>query len=193
MSFVLAVDGVIQSYPYSVQQLKADNPTVSYPRNMDDEALATHDVYPVELLEAPAIDAETEVVEKNAAPLFNGVGWQLGWTVSPKYVEYTDENGTVVTVQDQIDAAAAEKIASQRASTSISMRQCRLQLLAENKLTDVEAAIAALPESDQAAAQIEWEYAANVDRISPLVAVMASSLSLNDEQVDTMFASAALL
>jgi hypothetical protein len=193
MSFVLAVDGVIQSYPYSVQQLKADNPTVSYPRNMDDEALATHDVYPVELLEAPAIDAETEVLEKNAAPLFNGVGWQIGWTVSSKYVEYTDENGTVVTVQDQIDAAAAEKIASQRASTSISMRQCRLQLLSENKLTDVEAAIAALPASDQAAAQIEWEYAANVDRISPLVAVMASALSLNDEQVDTMFASAVLL
>ena len=193
MSFVLAVDGVIQSYPYSVQQLKADNPTVSYPRNMNNEALATHDVYPVELLEAPAVDAETEVAEKNAAPLFNGVGWQLGWTVNPKYVEYTDESGTVVTVQDQIDAAAAERIASQRASTSVSMRQCRLQLLSENKLSDVETAIAALPSPDQEAAQIEWEYAANVERISPLVAVMGATLSLNDEQIDTMFASAALL
>lgn len=172
-------------------QLIADNPNTSLPKTWEESTLDFLGVDPVLATPKPTLgDYEVAVA---ADPVFVGGSWVEAWTVQPMFAEYTDESGTVVTVQDQIDAAEEQRLAKMRASTSISMRQCRLQLLAENKLTDVEAAIAALPESDQAAAQIEWEYAANVDRISPLVTVMASSLSLNDEQVDTMFASAALL
>ena len=50
---------------------------------------------------------------------------------------------------------------------SVTMRQARLALLGAGLLDDVDAALAAIPDATQRrAAQIEWEYAATVERIS---------------------------
>lgn len=77
---------------------------------------------------------------------------------------------------------------------SITMRQCRLQLLAIGLLDSVDAAIAAIPDAIQRrAAQIEWEYAATVERNSPWVQNLAVALGLNDAQLDSLFAEAAKL
>ena len=43
------------------------------------------------------------------------------------------------------------------------------------------------------AARIEWEYAATVDRDSPLVAGLVATLGLTDAQLDALFAAAAAL
>ena len=76
---------------------------------------------------------------------------------------------------------------------SITMRQCRLQLLAIGKLADVDAAIDALPEPDKSAAQVEWEYAANVERDAPLIGALGHALGLDDVQMDDLFIEAAQL
>lgn len=77
---------------------------------------------------------------------------------------------------------------------SISMRQCRLQLLAENMLDDVNAAIAAIPdEMQRKTAEIEWEYATTVERSSPWVEQLGSALGLSDSQLDKLFIDAAIL
>lgn len=75
--------------------------------------------------------------------------------------------------------------------TTITMRQCRLQLLTINKLADVDAAIASLPEPEKSAAQIEWEYTATVERDSPLISQLGPALGLDDEQLDALFSEAA--
>lgn len=75
----------------------------------------------------------------------------------------------------------------------ITMRQCRLQLLADGLLDDVDAAIAAMPSPQKEAAEIEWEYSAVVQRTSPLIAGLAPALGLDDSDVDQLFISAALL
>lgn len=80
-----------------------------------------------------------------------------------------------------------------RVPQSITMRQCRLQLLAIGKLADVDAAIAALPEPAKSAAQIEWEYAATVERNSPLISQLGPALELDDEQLDALFRQAVTL
>lgn len=80
-----------------------------------------------------------------------------------------------------------------RVPQSITMRQCRLQLLAIGKLADVDAAIAALPEPAKSAAQIEWEYAATVERDSPLISQLGPALGLDDEQLDALFRQAVTL
>lgn len=70
---------------------------------------------------------------------------------------------------------------------SITMRQTRLALLAAGKLADVETAIAAMPEPQRTAAQIEWEYAATVERASPLIAQLGAALGLDEAALDEMF------
>ncbi len=80
-----------------------------------------------------------------------------------------------------------------RVPRSITMRQCRLQLLAINKLADVDVAIASLPEPAKSAVQIEWEYAATVERNSPLIAQLGLGLGLDNEQLDALFRQAVTL
>lgn len=91
-------------------------------------------------------------------------------------------------------ALDAATIAARYAATipaSVSMRQARLALLGAGLLSGVNAAIAAIPGAQGDAARIEWEYAQEVRRDSPLIALLMPSLGLTSEQVDAMFVAAA--
>lgn len=70
---------------------------------------------------------------------------------------------------------------------SVTMRQARLALLAVDLLDDVEAAVA----SQGRAAQIEWEYATDVQRTHPLIAAVQAAKGLTDADVDQLFLAAA--
>lgn len=77
---------------------------------------------------------------------------------------------------------------------SVTMRQARLVLLAADLLDDVDAAIAAIPDAThRKAAQIEWEFAATVDRQSPFTQQLAAGLGLDDAALDALFTEAATL
>lgn len=69
----------------------------------------------------------------------------------------------------------------------VTMRQARLALLSVNLLDDVEAAVAAAGR----AAQIEWEYATEVQRTHPLIAAVQQAQGLSDAQIDALFVAAA--
>lgn len=71
---------------------------------------------------------------------------------------------------------------------SITMRQARLQLLDDGLLDEVEAFV-----SQDRKWQIEWEYANEVERTSPLIEAIKVSLGLTDEQIDTTFIEASKL
>lgn len=72
---------------------------------------------------------------------------------------------------------------------SVTMRQARLALLGAGLLDDVEAVISAAGR----VAQIEWEYAAVVDRSNPAVAAVQQQQALTDAQIDALFREAAKL
>ena len=71
----------------------------------------------------------------------------------------------------------------------VTMRQARLALLSAGLLDDVEMVIAAAGR----AAQLEWEYAAVVDRSNPAVAAVQQQHGLTDVQIDDLFREAARL
>ena len=71
----------------------------------------------------------------------------------------------------------------------VTMRQARLALLSAGLLDDVELVIAAAGR----AAQLEWEYAAVVERSNPAVAAVQQQESLSDAQIDDLFREAAKL
>lgn len=73
--------------------------------------------------------------------------------------------------------------------SSISMRQCRLQLLADGVLSTINSAVSSLSE----AAQIEWEYATEVQRSNPLVPALQAVLSWDNDRADQFYAEASQL
>lgn len=73
---------------------------------------------------------------------------------------------------------------------TVSPRQARLALLGIGLLDTVETALKALPGTQGRAALIDWEYATEVQRDSPLISALAPALGLTDEQVDDLFRAA---
>ena len=71
----------------------------------------------------------------------------------------------------------------------VTMRQARLALLSAGLLDDVEMVIATAGRE----AQLEWEYAAVVDRSGPAVAIVQQQKALTDAQIDGLFREAAKL
>lgn len=70
---------------------------------------------------------------------------------------------------------------------TVTQRQARLALLSAGKLAAVEEAIAAMPEPDRSVAQVEWTYAATVNRNSPLVAKLIAAINLSESETDDLF------
>lgn len=73
---------------------------------------------------------------------------------------------------------------------AVTARQARLALLGAGVLASVDQALAAIPGAAGDAARIEWEYALEIRRDSPLIAALAPALALSDEQVDDLFRAA---
>lgn len=73
----------------------------------------------------------------------------------------------------------------------VTMRQARLALLGAGLLAQVNTAVANMPGTEGDAARIEWEYAQEVHRDSPLVATLSVALGLTDETLDNLFKVAA--
>ena len=71
----------------------------------------------------------------------------------------------------------------------VTMRQARLALLGAGLLDDVEMVIAAAGRAEQ----LEWEYAAVVDRSGPIVAIVQQQKALTDTYIDDLFREAAKL
>lgn len=73
--------------------------------------------------------------------------------------------------------------------TSVSMRQARLQLAVLGSYQTVNQAVTSMGEL----AQIEWEYAATVDRGNLLTAAMVALLGWTEQQTDEYFIAASQL
>ena len=67
--------------------------------------------------------------------------------------------------------------------TTVTMRQARLALLGAGLLDTVNAGMAGMSQ----AAQIEWEFASEVQRSNPLIGAMGAALGMTDAQLDDLF------
>lgn len=71
---------------------------------------------------------------------------------------------------------------------SVTMRQARLALLEAGHYSSVQTAINAIEDTIiRQASQIEWEYAATVDRDSSFTQGMANALGLTEQDMDNLF------
>jgi len=69
-----------QPQPYSIVQLRADNPQVSFSSVVSDATLAEYSVFPVAATTQPTTDHTQRVTE--GTPTLVGVVWTQTWTVT---------------------------------------------------------------------------------------------------------------
>ena len=95
---VKVTNGNVDTYPYSVGQLRRDNPNTSFPKQIPSEMLESYGVYTVVYTDMPSIDVRTQKTEQEATPTLVGGSWTVGWTTTDKTAEE---------VQDYDDGVAA--------------------------------------------------------------------------------------
>jgi len=85
--YVKITNGTVDTYPYSVGQLRRDNPQTSFPKQVPDEMLAEYGIYPVTIETAPSFDKRTQKTEQEATPTLVNGSWTIGWTTTDKTAE----------------------------------------------------------------------------------------------------------
>lgn len=89
--YVLVHNQEVISYPYSVDQLKKDNPDVSFPAKVTDEVLSNWNVFPVGDSPQPPHNVYTQKVVWATPALVDGV-WTHQWDIvslSQEEIDYS--------------------------------------------------------------------------------------------------------
>ena len=87
--YVKIVNNAVDTFPYSIRQLRSDNANTSFPVTMTDAMLADWGVYPVTVATKPST-AHNEIAEHNSAPTLVSNVWTLGWTKRSLTSDETD-------------------------------------------------------------------------------------------------------
>lgn len=77
--YVKITNNAVDTFPYSLKKLRADNPQTSFPASMTDAMMEDWGVYPVTVSDKPST-AHNEIAEQNSAPTLVNNVWTLGWT-----------------------------------------------------------------------------------------------------------------
>ena len=128
------------------------------------------------------IGSNTEVIDRTSNP-----------KCPDGYIEMAETRPTPDHVAQADGTWAIPQPTPEQIPSSVTMRQARLALLGTGMLDAVSAGIESMPGVDGAAARIEWEYAATVERESPLINGLSVAVGLTDAQVDELFLSASKL
>lgn len=108
--YVLATNNSLVTWPYSANQLKSDNPQISFPKIITDEFLESFDVFRVQPSVAPAYSNQTQSIQQ-INPTFDGSVWRQAWE-------------TVELSAEEISSRTASQAASVRAERTDLLRQC---------------------------------------------------------------------
>ena len=77
--------------------------------------------------------------------------------------------------------------------TEVSMRQARLALFQQGKLSLIQPLIDAMTDPQKTTTQISWDYATIVKRDDDLVKALSAQLGLTDADLDALFTLASTL
>lgn len=78
--YIKVKDGKIEKYPYSVNELKKDNPNVSFPSNTTDALLETFNVFRVKQIAQPSYDVANKNI-KEGTPIKENSEWIQTWVI----------------------------------------------------------------------------------------------------------------
>lgn len=99
--YVKITSGTVDTYPYSVGQLRRDNPQTSFPKTIPTEMLEEYGVFAVTTTSAPDVDLRTKSVAEVTTPTLVGGAWTLTWTTTDKTADEIAEWDTNLAAQNR--------------------------------------------------------------------------------------------
>jgi len=113
--YVKVTEQIVDKYPYTVNDLRKDNPQTSFPKTPTDSLLESYDVFKVVYLQKPVYDLDTQKLVQDRQPsLIDGV-WSIGYAIVNLTQEEIDNNIKLLTkkymdaVQEHLDTTAQER------------------------------------------------------------------------------------
>ena len=88
--YAKATNGIVEQYPYTLGNLRRDNPNTSFPKKPSTEMLAEWGMYPVTLEEEPEYNNETHNISVSDSPVLVNGNWVLQYSVTEKTQEEKD-------------------------------------------------------------------------------------------------------
>lgn len=85
--FVKIENGAVVQYPYTLEQMRLDNPNTSFPKSLSPQLLESFGVFDVGHEATPAFDPATQRVVTSAAPSLIDGQWMLTKTVEQQTPE----------------------------------------------------------------------------------------------------------
>lgn len=84
-------DGSVEKYPYSITDLKKDNPNVSFPKVLNTSTLNSFGTYEVVTDSKPTYNSVTQTINKKNTPELVSGTWTLKWETKDKPQEDIDQ------------------------------------------------------------------------------------------------------
>lgn len=94
--YVRITNGAVDQYPYTVGDLRRDNPNTSFPKRLNENTLQEWGVYSVRVEDIPSYDEKTQNLVQDTSPSNIGDEWVLGWTVTGKTQAELDDVATSI-------------------------------------------------------------------------------------------------
>jgi len=118
--YVKANNQTVEKFPYTIGDLRRDNPNVSFPKHPQPDLLAEWGVYPVKAGDI-APTAPNEITEQNEEPTYQNGEWILEYTVRDMDASEISRLGDLV-----------------RAERNARLSECDWTQLSDAPLTDAE-------------------------------------------------------
>lgn len=99
---------IIEKYPYTIGDLRKDNPNTSFPSIIPDDVLAEFGVIKVNSIDKPITDYTKNVIESD--PVFDGSSWVQVWVVADASQEEINER--IAIKSNEIRSERDAKLAS---------------------------------------------------------------------------------
>jgi hypothetical protein len=84
-------NGAVEQYPYSIENLRKENPEISFPKTLSNDFLSEWGIFLVNPTEKPTIDYHTQTI-KELTPINSGNGWFQAWSVEQISEDVAKEN-----------------------------------------------------------------------------------------------------
>lgn len=122
--YVLAPNQTVETFPYSIGDLRRDNPNTSFPRNPSTEELAAWNVFPVVGRPKPEYNpANQNCTQVN--PTLEGNEWVMAWEVTSASAEEIAER-----LSEQSEAVRFER--------NVRLAECDWTQLPDSSLSNVD-------------------------------------------------------
>jgi len=107
MQYAKVTGTTVNQFPYTLRDLKADNPNVSFPNTITLDDVAQYGVVVVTQLSDPVFDLTTQRLEQGV-PVFNDPNWEVTQIITALTAQEQTDYATVTARNEDVDLLKAD-------------------------------------------------------------------------------------